>query len=273
MWTSDSSGLVFTEVNDQWRSYRARYHRIGADPAAAVTLYEESADIAFSVGVGRTTDDRFILISTGNNSSNEVRFVPADNPAAPLTLIRPRTPDVQYEVDSAHGSLWILTNDDHVNFRIATADPATPADWTNVVAGSDRIYLRGIAAHRDHLLITSRVDGLDQLTLRDYATGAEQRVPFAEASYSAGFSGNPDYAPDAYRIHYSSMVTPGTAYDYHPADDRLEVLKVQEIPSGYDPALYVTDRLMIPARDGKQVPVSVLRHKDSKLDGSGKLFV
>jgi len=273
VWTSDSAGLVFTEVNDQWRSYRARYHRIGADPSDAVTLYEESEDIAFSVGVGRTTDHCFITISTGNNSSNEVRFVPADNPYAPLTLIRPRAPDVQYEVDSAHGQLWILTNDDHVNFRIATADPARPADWTTVVAGSDRTFLRGIAAHRDHLLVTSRIDGLDQLVLRDYASGDEQRVPFAEASYSAGFSGNPDFAPDAYRIAYSSMVTPGTAYDYHPADDRLEVLKVQEIPSGYDPALYVTDRLMIPARDGKMVPVSVLRRKDSLLDGSGRLFV
>ena len=273
VWTSDSAGLVFTEVNDQWRSYRARYHRIGGDPAAAVTLYEESADIAFSVGIGRTTDDRLILISTGNNSSNEVRFVPADNPYAPLTLICPRTPDVQYEVDSAHGNLWILTNDDHVNFRLASADPAAPADWTTVIAGSDRVYLRGIATHRDHLLITSRVDGLDQLTLRDYASGDERRVPFAEASYSAGFSGNPDFAPEAYRLHYSSMVTPGTAFDYHPADHRLETLKVQEIPSGYDPAQYTTDRLMIPARDGKMVPVSILRRRDSTLDGSGKLFV
>ena len=273
VWTSDSAGLVFTEVNDQWRSYRARYHRIGADPAAATTLYEETADIAFSVGVGATTDKSLILISTGNNSSNEVRLVPADDPSALLTLIRPRAPDVQYEVDSAQRRLWILTNDHHVNFRIAKADPARPGEWETVVPGSERTYLRGIAAHRDHLLITSRVDGLDQLILRDYATGNETRVPFAEASYSAGFSGNPDYAPDAYRLHYSSMVTPGTAYDYHPADNRLDVLKVQEIPSGYDASFYVTDRLMIAARDGKMVPVSVLRRKDSVLDGSGKLFI
>jgi oligopeptidase B len=273
VWTNDSAGLVFTEVNDQWRSYRARYHRIGADPANAVTLYEEVDDIAFSVGVGRTTDHRFITVSSGNNSSNELRFVAADDPAAPLVLIRGRAPDLQYEVDSAHGKLWILTNDDHVNFRIVTADPARPGEWGEVVAGSDRTYLRGIASHHDHLLITSRVDGLDQLVLRDYATGAEERVPFAEESYSAGFSGNPEYAPRAYRMGYSSMVTPVTVYDYHPAEDRLEVLKVQEIPSGYDPALYITERRMIEARDGKQVPVSLLRRRDSKLDGSGKLFV
>ena len=273
VWTSDSKGIVFTEVNDQWRSYRAQYHRVGDDPAKAVTLYEEKDDIAFSVNVDRATDDTLIFISTGNNSSNEVRMVAADNPAAPLILMKERQPDVQYDVDSAHGKLWIHTNDNHVNFRIATADPARPADWQELIAGSDRTYIRGITSHRDHLLITSRVDGLDQLMLRDYATGKEERVPFNEASYSAGFSGNPEYAPDSYRLAYSSMVTPQTVYDYHPAEKRLEVRKVQEIPSGYDPTLYVTERVTVTARDGAKVPVSVLRRKDFAKDGSGKLFV
>ncbi len=273
VWTSDSKGVVFTEVNDQWRSYRAQYHRIGDDPAKAVTLYEEKDDIAFSVNVARSTDDSLIFISTGNNSSSEVRFVPAANPEAAPALIKARRPDVQYDADAAHGKLWIHSNDEHVNFRVVSADPATPADWQELIAGSDRTYLRGISSHRDHLLITSRVDGLDQLVLRTYDTGNEERVPFTEASYSAGFSGNPEFAPDSYRLSYSSMVTPGTVYDDHPAEKRLEVRKVQEIPSGYDPSLYVTERLMIDARDGAKVPVSVLRRKDFAKDGSGKLFV
>ena len=273
VWTSDSKGLVFTEVNDQWRSYRAQYHRIGDDPAKAVTLYEEKDDIAFSVGVARSTDDSTIFISTGNNSSNEVRFAAADNPTAPLVLIEPRRPDIQYEVDAAHGRLWILTNDNHVNFRIATADPASPGQWEELVAGSDRTYLRGLHSHRDHLLITSRVDGLDQLHLREYGAGHQERVPFEEATYSASFSGNPEYAPASYRIGYSSMVTPGTVYDFHPAEKRLEVRKVQEIPSGYDATNYVTERLMITARDGARVPVSVLRRKEFAKDSSGKLYV
>jgi oligopeptidase B len=273
VWTRDSNGLLFTEVNDQWRSYRARYHRVGNDPADAVTVYEEKDDIAFSVGVARSTDDSLIFISTGNNSSNEIRFIPADQPDAPLKLIRPRSPDVQYEADAAHGKLWLLTNDNHVNFRIATADPDRPDEWSELVAGSDRTYLRGLTSHRDHLLIQARVDGLDQLLLRDYASGAEERVPFAEASYSASFTGNPDYAPDSYRLAYSSMVTPATVYDYHPTEKRLEVRKVQEIPSGYDADRYVTERVTVTARDGAKVPVSVLRRKDFPKDGSGKLFV
>jgi oligopeptidase B len=273
VWTSDSKGLVFTEVNDQWRSYRAQYHRIGDDPAEAVTIYEEKEDIAFSVGVARSTDDRLIFVTTGNNSSNEVRFFPADQPQAELKLIRPREPEIQYDADAAHGKLWILTNDGHVNFRIVTADPANPGEWQELVAGSDRTYLRGVTSHRDHLLVQVRVDGLDQLFLRDYASGEQERVPFAEASYSASFTGNPEYAPDSYRLAYSSMVTPATVYDYHPADKRLETRKVQEIPSGYDAGQYVTERVTVTARDGAKVPVSVLRRKDFAKDGNGKLFV
>ena len=272
VWTSDSKGIVFTEVNDKWRSYRARLHRLGRPAAEDRTLYEETKDIGFSVGISRSQDRSLIFVSTGDNATSEVRFVSAANPEAPLTLISPRKEKRQYSVDAAHGKLWIVTNDDHVNFRIASADPARPAAWTTVIPGSDRVYIRGLTSYRDHLAIAERVDGLDQLRLRTYA-GAEERIPFEEASYSASFSGNPEYAPAAYRLGYSSMVTPATVYDYHPAEDRLEVLKVQEIPSGYDPSAYATERLMIPARDGKQVPVSVVYKKGFPKDGSGKLFV
>jgi oligopeptidase B len=168
--------------------------------------------------------------------------------------------------------LWIVTNDDHVNFRLAEADLARPEDWSTVLAGSDRTYLRGATSYRDHLAITTRVDGLDQLILRTY-TGDEIRIPFAEASYSAGFGGNPEFAPSTYRLSYSSMVTPGTVYDFHPDSGDLEVLKVQAIPSGYDASLYETERLMLPARDGKQVPVSIVYRKGFERNGEGKLFL
>jgi oligopeptidase B len=141
-----------------------------------------------------------------------------------------------------------------------------------VIPGSDRVYLRGISAFRDHLGITERVDGLDQIRLRSYG-GAEERVRFPEASYNASFGTNAEYAPAAYRLAYSSMVTPATVYDYHPKGDRLEVLKVQEIPSGYDASQYATERLMLPTRDGKKVPVSIVYKKGFPKDGSGKVFL
>ena len=270
-WSTDSRALAYSEVNDNWRSYRARLHRLGGDPADDVTLYEET-DEGFQVHVGGTRDRRWIQIATGDNQTSEVRLIPAADPFAVPLLVSERRVKRQYSVDSAHGALWILTNDDHVNFRIARADPAAPERWETVVAGSDRIYLTGLASFARHLVMTARIDGLDQILLRTY-DGVESRIAFPEASYSAGLASNPEYDPPAYRLSYSSMVTPLTVQDYDPATGALATLKVQEVPSGYDPAGFATERLMAPTRDGKQVPVSVVYPIGFPRDGSGKLFL
>jgi oligopeptidase B len=272
VWTSDSKSVVFTEVNENWRSYRARLHRLGQKPSSAVTLYEEKKDKGFSVGIGKSQDESLIFIGTGDNATSEVRFVPANNPRAPLTLIAPRKANRQYSPDAAHGKLWIVTNDDHVNFRLAEADVKKPGVWKTVLPGSNQVYIRAVTSFRDHLAITERVEGLDQVRLRSY-DGKEERVAFPEASYSASLGNNPEFAPAAYRLSYSSMVTPATVYDYHPADKRLQTLKVQQVPSGYDPTQYATERLMLPARDGKLVPVSVVYKKGFEKNGQGKLFL
>ncbi len=272
VWTADSRGIVFTEVNENWRSYRARLHWLGQPVASDRTLYEETENIAFTVSVGLTQDRRWIVIQTGENSSNETRIVPADNVEAPPVLIARRRPDIQYSVDASHGKLWIVTNDDHINFRLAEADPAAPGTWRTVIPGSDEVYIRGVTAFRDHLAITERVNGLDQIRLRTYE-GREHRIPFPEASYTVSLAGNPEYAPVAYRLSYSSMVTPPTTYDYHPAEQRLESRKVQRIPSGYDPSQYVTERITVPSRDGRQIPVSIVYRRGFERNGEGRLFL
>jgi oligopeptidase B len=187
-------------------------------------------------------------------------------------LVAGRRPLIQYSVDSSHDRLWILTNDGHVNFRLAEASPERPSDWRTVIEGSDAVYLRGLTAFRDHLAITERVNGLDQIRLRAY-DGSERRIPFAEAAYTVSLGNNPEYAPEAYRLSYSSMVTPPTVYDFHAAENRLETLKVQRIPSGYDPGRYVTERIMVPARDGRQIPVSIVYRRGFEKNGRGRLFL
>lgn len=271
-WGADSRSLAYTEVNEHWRTYRARLHILGTDPATDTTLYEETEELGFNVGLGTTHDRQWILIATGDNQTSEIRMVPAADPAAAPILISPRREKREYSVDSAHGSLWILTNDDHVNFRIARADPATPDQWETVIAGSDQVYLRGITCFARHIAISERVDGLDQIRLRGY-DGGEHRIAFPEASFTASLASNPEYDPPVYRLSYASMITPQTVYDYDPDARALTTLKVQQIPSGYDPSLYATERLMVPARDGRQIPVSVVYRKGFAKDGQGKLFL
>jgi oligopeptidase B len=183
-------------------------------------------------------------------------------------LVAARRPLIQYSVDASHGSLWILTNDDHVNFRIAEADPATPGDWRTIIAGSDEVYLRGLTAFRDHLAISERVDGLDQISCTPM-TAANGGFPFGEPAYTVSLGANPEYAPAAYRLSYSSMVTPPTVYDYHAEENRLETLKVQPIPSGYDPGDYVTERVIVPSRDGQRIPVSIVYRRGFERNGRG----
>jgi oligopeptidase B len=271
-WSADSDAIFFTEVNENWRSYRARLHRLGRAVDEDVTIYEEKDDPGFSVGVAKSHDRSLIFISTGDNSSTEVRFLPAADPEAEPVLIAARREKVTYGADAAHGRLWILANDEHINFRVAEADPAAPGAWRTVIPGSDEVYMRGLTAFRDHLVIEERLEGLDQVRLRSWSS-EERRIRFPEASYTVSLGSNPEFAPDAYRLGYASMVTPATVFDYHPGDDRLETLKVQEIPSGYDPALYETERLMVPARDGRQVPVSLVYRKGFPRDGSGKAYL
>src|SRR3982751_4882780 len=105
VWTGDSKGIVFTEVNDQWRSYRARYHRLGGSADDDITLYEETEELGFSVGAHKSHDKSLIFIATGDNATSEVRFVSADDPSQPLTLISRRKPTREYHVDAAHGKL------------------------------------------------------------------------------------------------------------------------------------------------------------------------
>lgn len=273
VWTKDSKGLVYGLANENWRTDNAYYHRLGDDPKNAKLLYKE-ADIGFGVGVGITAQEDWIVIATGDNVTSEVRLVPANDPTAEPILIAPRKPGREYSVDVRDGQLYIRTNDDHVNFRLATASLKAPGDWKTLIAGSDRHYLTGFALFKDFFVTEGRIDGLDQVEIRRYnKPSAAEPIKFAEASYVAGLGNNPEYDVSKLRLDYESMVTPDTVFDYTVATKKFKMLKVQEIPSGYDASQYATERVTITARDGAKVPVSIVYKKGFKKDGSQPLHL
>jgi oligopeptidase B len=273
VWSSDNAGFVYGLTNANWRTDNLRYHRLGTDPANDTEIFRE-ADEGFRVDVGLSAQEDFLLIITGDNETSEIYFVPADQPLAKPVLVKARQKGVEYSLDLRDGEIFILTNDTHVNFRLAKASLAAPGDWQTVIAGSDRHYLTGVSLFQDFYVLEGRVDGLDQIDIHDYRSNARtQRIAFPEASYDAGLSSNPEYAVSTLRLAYESMVTPDTVYDYSVASQTLTTLKVQEIPSGYDPGQYATQRLMITARDGIQVPVSVVYRKGFQQDGSAPLHL
>lgn len=272
VWTSDSKGFLYGVANAQWRTDNARWHRLGEPVEQDVELYHEH-DEGYRVGVGETQSRKWLVISTGDHVTSEVRLLPADNPAAEPILVAARKSGREYDVEEHDGTLFIHTNDTHTNWRLVTASLDNPSEWVERIAPSDHFYMTGVTTFADYFVVEGREDGLDQIEIHSYDGGPGKRIAFPEASYVAGLGDNPEYRMDKLRIGYQSMVTPGTVQDYDVATGELETLKVQIIPSGYDPSRYATERLKIVARDGVEVPCSIVYPRDFPRDGTGKVYL
>jgi oligopeptidase B len=267
VWVAGDKGLVYSLANENWRTDNARLHWLGQETSSDIELYHEG-DEGFRVGSLLSANEKWLIVAASDHETSEVRLIPAADPLAAPILVKPRQKGVEYDVDERDGLLYVHTNDTHENFRLATAPLDSPGEWTTLIEGSDAFYLTGVDLFRDFYVIEGRRTlgngaGLDQIEVRYYDDPARvEPIVFPEASYTAGLADNPEWAIDKLRLSYESMVSPATVYDYHLADRRLETLKVQEIPSGYDASLYRTERLEIPARDGTPIPVSVVMRQD-----------
>lgn len=272
IWVANDTGLVYSLANENWRTDNARLHWLGQPVESDVELYHED-DEGFRVGAALSANEKWLIVSTGDHETGETRLVPAADPLAPPILVKPRAKGVEYDVDERDGVLYIHTNDTHENFRLATAPLADPGNWTTLIAGSDDFYLTGFELFRDFYVVEGRVRGLDRIEVRYYDDPARvEPIAFPEASYEASLGDNPEWAMTVLRVGYESMVSPASVYDYDVATRSLTLLKVQEIPSGYDASLYDTARLDIAARDGTLVPVSVVWRKDRTPGGPLHLY-
>ena len=276
-WVMNDRAIVYGLANDQWRVHDATMHVLGTPLSDDVELYRETENDGFRVGAGLSAQEDWLVISTGDNETSEVRLVRADDPTGEQILVAPRQTGREYDVDvrtvDGQATLYIHTNDEHVNFRLATASLEAPGDWKTLIEGSDEFYLDGFELFKDYYVTEGRLRGLDQIQLRSYKDpNLVKPVAFTEASFSTGLSNNPEYDTDRLRLSYESMVTPDTVYDYHVDSGELELLKQQEIPSGYDANLYQVERIEIAARDGTPVPVSIVSRKDREAGGPLHLY-
>ncbi len=272
IWVAGDTGLVYSLANEQWRTDNARLHWLGKPLSDDVELYHED-DEGFRVGAGLSANEKWLVLSTRDHETSEVRLISAADPLAEPLLVKPREKGVEYEVDERDGTLFVLANDTHENFRLATAPLSAPAEWTTLIEGSDAFYLTGFDLFRDFYVVEGRQAGLDTIEVRYYDDPARvEPIAFPEDSYSAGLGDNPEWAMDKLRVGYESMVSPSSVFDYHVAERRLELLKVQEVPSGYDASLYATERLHIAARDGTDIPVSIMYRKDRQQPGPLHLY-
>jgi oligopeptidase B len=268
----DSQWIFWTNRDDNGRP--DKIFRRPARGGETTLVYEETDDGMFQ-SVGRTSDDAFIIIGIGNQETSEGRIIPGSDPTATPVVVEPRHVGRLYDLDH-WGDRWVIrTNaDDAIDFKVVEAPTASPAkaNWKDLIAHTPGRFIEGVALVKDYLGRQERADANTKIVVRDRA-GAEHEIAVDEPAYALSLGGASEFDTTVMRYGYNSPSTPTSTYDYDLKTRERTLRKVQEVPSGHNPADYVVERLNAPASDGQLVPVTVLRRKDTPVDGSAPLLL
>ena len=274
-WFNDGKTLVYTKQDPTTlRSYQVWRHAIGTDTAADVLMYQED-DETFSVSISKTLSEKFILIESNHTLATEYRIVDADEPTAKPVVVEARERGVEYHVAHQGDRFLIRTNLDAANFRLMEAPVQSPGrgNWREVVGHREDVLLQKVNAFRDFVVLTESKDAVNRLVVMDLDAGSDHVIEFDESAHDVWVGDNREYDSDILRFVFTSMKTPHSFYDYEMGTRERTLIKRQEVLGGYDPDDYVSERIMVPARDDVEIPLSIVRRKDLPLDGSAPLLL
>jgi oligopeptidase B len=269
VFSKDATSFFYTRVDENHRPSRLYLHEIGK--GAPDRLVHEETDPGKFLGAGKTHSGEFIVIDSHDHDTAQAWLVPADDPRREPLPVAAATPGVEYSIEEANGTLYILTNRDGArDFKIVTSFPERPQPeyWRDLVAHVPGRLILDQVTFKRHLIRLERENGLPRIVVRRHSDGVEHAISFAEEAYALGLLGAFEFDTDVIRFSYSSMTTPTRIYDYDMEARKRVLVKEQEVPSGHDPKRYLTRRLFAPAKDGETVPVTLLMRRDTPQDGS-----
>jgi oligopeptidase B len=268
VWAADNRTLFYTVEDEEQKRQFQLWRGCAGQLPEAVLVYQED-DERFNLGAGRTRDGKFIVLESASHTTSESWVLEASKPEGKFSLISPRQDEHEYSIDHRNGLWFIRTNDTGRNFRLATAPVVTPdrAHWTERIAHRDGVMLEDVELFAGFFIACEREDGLPRLRVWRFAgQGPEAEkageIAFPEPAYSAQPHVNRVFDTPSFRYGYQSLVTPSSVYEYEVATGSSTLLKQQEVPGGFDRALYASERMQATAPDGVEVPISLVYRKD-----------
>jgi len=270
IWNTASNALVYVKVSKEWRPFLVAAHTLGK---GAHTLYEEK-DTSFFVHIQATSSEKYLVIRSGDHVTAENQLVPLADLSVPAVCLSPRRTGHDYYVDHAKQGLFVRSNKDHKNYGLYKLQEKVSQEkkWRPLLNGSARRYLHGMQVFDDFIAVEDRLDGLDQLYIMA-ADGTGKYVSLPEPVYEIRIGHNAEPSQQFLRLSYTSLITPPTVFDYQLEEDALVRRKEQEIPSGYDKKQYSSERILVSARDGALIPVSIVYKKDWQRDSGTPLHL
>jgi len=276
VWANNNTHLFYVKKDPQTLlGYQVYRHELGSSQSDDVLVYEET-DPTFYTSISKSKDDSVIYILHQNTDKTGVTVIDANNPTAPTREFLPLEDGREYSVAKAKDGYYVLTNIDAKNFRVMKAPLDATDDvskWEEVVAHRPNVFLQSIELMKNHLVVKEKENGMLRMVVHNLTTNEEQVIPTQDPIYGAYFNANPEMDTNKLRIYYSSLTTPGSIIDINLDTLDSEVMKQTRVSDTFDSSTYASERVMIEARDGAKVPVSLVYRKDKfKKNGTNPLY-
>lgn len=273
VWANDNKTLFYTIKDEALRPYKVFKHVLGTPVSEDVEIFHEE-DATFLAFAYKSKSKKYIVIGSYARLTNEYRVLDANKPDGEFRVIQERIRGLEYSVAHFEDKFYIRTNWDAQNFKIMMTDEfkTSRENWEEVIPHRPDVLIEDMDVFKDFLVLSERVKGITQIKIRPWS-GEEHYIDFGEDAFMAYVSVNPDFDTSLLRVAYNSMTTPNSTFDYDTNQRSLKLLKQQEVIGDFDSANYRTERLFATARDGVQIPISIVYHKDFKKDGQAPLLM
>lgn len=266
---ANATTLFYSRVDENHRPSKIYRHALGTSPDEDILVYEEK-DPRFYCGVGKTRSDAYVILSAGMNDQDELRIIPTDNIEADPILIQARQDGLEYSIEHQGNRFLIHTNaDGAVDFKIVETPTDNPSmdNWKDFIPFKEGRMIISCSAYKDWVIWMERENALPRICFMG-KDGKVNEISMAEEAYALGVSPSPEFDTSLFRFNYSSPTTPTQVFDYDLETGERTFLKEAEIPSGHNNEDYIARRIHVKSHDGAEVPVTILHHKDTAIDGS-----
>lgn len=275
----DASHLFYSRVGSDFRANRIYRHTLGTDASNDVLIYEEP-DIRFSCSVWKSLSGEYMFISSDTDDQSEVWFISTTDITAQMQLLEPRTPGLEYSVEHQGDRFLILTNaDDAIDFKLVEApcDNPSRANWKELLPHRSGTMILDVFAYQDWVMWLERKDALPAIcychSTSEIAADAIQEIGFEQEAYAISLQPLLEFNEQVFRFEYESPSTPTQTYAFDMTTGQRQLLKVQEVPSGHDANDYIVRRVQALSHDGVQVPVTLIHHRETPIDGTAPCWL
>ncbi|MDB9819732.1 S9 family peptidase [Candidatus Pelagibacter sp.] len=270
----DDEYIFYSKLDENHRPRKIYRHKLGTKVSEDQLIFEEKSE-AYTVGIGLSSDDKYFFINSSDHNTSEQYYFDVNEKDPKPKLIKKRQRGILYSVNSWDGKFYNHTNENAEDFKIDISDILEKPDWKTFIAAKDEVLIGGLTFLKNWIIRSETSDALDKLFVKNITTGIEEELIFSdETVYVPGASlMQRDKNTDDIYISYSSPKTQSRVYSYNLSTKEKKLVKEQEIPSGHNPNDYIVERVDCKSHDGRLVPLTITRHKNTKLDGSAKLLL